>query len=385
MPLRTRSNPLFPCAAAALLLHLPTFARAADFTSQSLLADALTASSGINDNRQRAIAMYSIAQAQAESGDLAAARQTAAAIPVNPTDADAQGEAAWKTDTYAVIAGGQAKAGDFPGAQATAESITDPQAKQDAYLNIAQSLAEKGDITDARVSATHTDGIDRDRANAAIAQALATAGDIPSAKTLAADLGAPEEQSLAFAAIAQAQIKSGDIPAARLSILAAKAAAANVPQYLSSTCYCAIASAEVKANDLDGATSLEKTGAAHITEAIAIAQAEMGDLTSARATLAQVSDTYEQVCVQASIAEAQIKSGDPASALQTLDAAKFAAATLTDSLPDAAARIAAAETKAGDTATAAQWAKSQQDPFVEVTALISIARAQNSNNLASGN
>jgi uncharacterized protein HemY len=214
---------------------------------------------------------------------------------------------------------------------------------------------------------------------------MASVGDTAGAKALVAGFSdADSEQVFAFVKIAEIQFKGGDTPGARQTIELANAATANVDEYLLSACLCAIAKAQVKMGDLAAAKALGKNNTEHLIREIAIAQAEMGDLEAARVSLTQISDADEKVCVEASIAEAQVKSGDTSSAGQTLDEAKWTAAKITESKEDACGRIAAAETKAGDAATAVEWARSQQDPMVKVSALVNIARALHSPSLADG-
>jgi hypothetical protein len=367
------------CFALALLAHPCEKAFADEVTGQSILAAALAAANRIGDVGQRAQALDLIVETQAQSGDIPGAKQTADAIPLSSPDDStvADTAAGWKKDAYANIAGGQAGAGDIAGARATVASLDDPETINVADQYIAQALARKGDITNAKSCAARTSGICRARADAAIARAQAASGDITAAKETIKGLADTNEQALAYAFVAEIQAKNGDQPGARDTVGLAKAAALQVPDYLSQTAFGAVAKAAVKAGDMDGASELRKTGESYISSQIAIAQAEMGDIAAAKETDAQISDPFDHAFAQVSIAEAESRAGDAAGAIQALDSARTAASSISDSskAAEACGRIVEAWARSGNPTAAADWARSQQDPTVEVAGLIHIARA----------
>jgi hypothetical protein len=366
----------------ALLIHPCNRAVADEITSRSILASALTIANGIDDGRLKAQVLEMIAAAQAEMGDISGAKQTADAIVVTAADGSdiAEIQSNWKKEALAAIAGGQAGAGDIDGAFATVDSIDDAGTKAVAYQYIVQALARKGDITGAKASVAMTNGLCRTRANAAIAKAEATAGDITSAIDLAKSLNDATEQAQAFAFIAEAQAKCGDQTGAKQTVDLAKAAAAQVPDYLSRTVDGAVAKAEVKAGDADGTADYKKAYPSYVTREIATGLAETGDISGAKALVAQISDPQDQACTQANIALAELGAGDADGAVDALDSARRFALSIPDSSDnaDGFGCVAQAWTKVGEPSAAADWIRSHQDPIVEVTGLIDIARAMRS-------
>jgi hypothetical protein len=367
------------CSALALLAQPCSRAVADGVTSRSVLADALAAANQIDDDSLKAQTLDLIATAQAQTGDAAGAKQTADAIVVNTAgdSAGADTEAGWKRDAYAAIAGGQAGSGDIAGARATVASIDDAETRDLAYQYIAQALARKGEISGAKRFAAHASGTYQTRADVTIAVAEANAGRVDDAMAIATSMDDAYQQVQALALIAQAQAKAGDATGARHTIELAKVAAGTVYDYLASTTYGAIATALVKAGDLDGANALRKIDDQCITREIAIAQADAGDINGARATLEQISDPYGLACANSSLAVALVKAGNALGASQAFDAARSAASSVTESsdAADACGRVASVQAKFGNPNSAADWARSQQDPFVKVSALVSVARA----------
>jgi hypothetical protein len=347
-------------------------------TAQGVLADAVSAANRIDDAGVKAHVLDLIAAAQAECGDGASARQTAGSIVVNADDpGNAQAETGWKNDAYAAIVGGQAECGDIDRARAAAAQFADADVKSLAYQYIAQDLAKTGRRSEAREFAGRCGGVDRARADGAIAVADAAAGNFDDAKAEATSLGDPSEQVQALTRIAELQAKAGDVNSARQTIELAKSAAAQVPQWLARATYGAIAAAMVWAGEVDDANALRKIDENYVVRKIAVAQADMGDISAARATIAQISDAAGLACANARVAVALWKAGHAADANDALDAVRYAASQIGDSsqAADAAGIIAAAQTQVGDASSAADWGRAQQDPFVGASALIAVAKA----------
>ncbi len=141
----------------------------------------------------------------------------------------------------------------------------------------------------------------------------------------------------------------------------------------------------MKAGNQAAADDLRKIDPSFIASQIAIAQAQMGDVSTARATAGEVTDQFDQVSADSSIAEALAKSDDLPGAAQALNAAREALSTITDTTiaADACGRIAEAWTKCGGPSHAADWVHSQQDTNAEISGLISIARALSNANYSS--
>jgi hypothetical protein len=378
---------LTPAIAIALLTLASPKVFADKVTSQSLLADALANANRIDDGQVKAQTQDLIATAQAQTGDFASALQTADAMTID-VSADSQTietETGWRMDAYAAIAGARAAAGDIPSAVSAANAIDDSSAKNMAFEHIVEALAARGDINGAIGYCSQTSQIYRTRSYAAIARAQAAQGNIAAAAKTAGNLEDSSEQALTYIAVAEAQVKAGDSSAARSTLEQARAAADQVPGYLSHSVYGAIARAEVKAENQAAADDLRKIDPSYIASQIAIAQAQMGDVSTARATAGEVTDQFDQVNADSSIAEALAKSDDLPGAAQALNAAREALSTITDTTiaADACGRIAEAWTKCGGPSHAADWVHSQQDTNAEISGLISIARALSNANYSS--
>jgi hypothetical protein len=370
-------------AIALLTLASPRL-RADQVRSQNLLADALAVANRIDDGQVKAQTQDLIATAQAQTGDIASVLQTADAMRVD-VSADSQTtetESGWRLDAYAAIAGARAGLGDTPGAVAAASAIEDSSAKSMAFQHIVEALAARGDINGALNYCSRTSQIYRTRSYAAVAKAQAAAGNIAAAARTAANLDNSSEQALTFIAVAQAQIKSGDSSGARSTLEQARAATDQIPGHLSRSVYGAIARAEVKAGNQPAADDLRKIDASYIASQIAVAHAQMGDISAAWATAAEVANQFDQAWADSSIAEALAKSDDFSDAATALNAAREALSLITDTTnaADACGRIAEAWTRCGGPSHAADWVHSQQDPNAEISGLISIARALSSAN-----
>ena len=143
------------------------------------------------------------------------------------------------------------------------------------------------------------------RALGQIAEAQARRGDTAGAVATASRMKDTDGwyKVSAYEKIARAQAKTGDAVGARKSLEAAKAVAASEPN--------------------------ESNKASHL-HAVASTQAEVGEISDAKATTAQISDKYEQSHAYTGIAAEQAKAGDRAGAHQTIELAKTSAAQLTD-------------------------------------------------------
>ena len=137
-------------------------------------SDARAAARGA-DKFSRASAFAFIAGAQAKAGDIQGARAAARGVE----------SGLWRASAFATIAEAQAKAGDARGAaqslsdaRATARGVADEDDRARAYLPIAWAQAKVGDIQDALATARGmADESSRAKAFAFIAEAQAKAGD----------------------------------------------------------------------------------------------------------------------------------------------------------------------------------------------------------------
>lgn len=106
----------------------------------------------------RAVALSKVAAAQAEAGDMAGARETAAlALETAKSITVAQRRA----QALSAVASAQAKAGDIAGALETASSITDIYYRALALVEVAQAQAELGDPAARQTAALASDAAKR--------------------------------------------------------------------------------------------------------------------------------------------------------------------------------------------------------------------------------
>ena len=206
-------------------------------TADCLFTAAVRETEKIDDAPIRTEALSAIAAAQAEAGDKAGARATAAEVLQIAEKIGPRVDFFW---TFRKIAAAQAAAGDIAGALQTAEKIDSGVFRAAPLSDIAAAQAEVGDI----------------------AEALQTAGKIDDAYYNDAYYRAK-----ALSAIAAAQAEAGDKAGARATV----------------------SKALQTARKIDRASSR-----AHALSAIAAAQAEAGDKAGARATAAEVLQIAEK-------------------------------------------------------------------------------------------
>jgi len=171
-------------------------------TTKCVLVIALSEAKTIEGALQRLDALRSIAEAQANAGDIKAAFSTAKTIE----------DASWRSIALLGIAVAQANAGDIKAAFATAKTIEGAFWRSGALSGIAEAQANAGDIKAAFATAkTIEDADDRSGALSGIAVAQANAGDIKASQstiTLALNLAKTIEdaydRSYALRGIAEA-------------------------------------------------------------------------------------------------------------------------------------------------------------------------------------
>ncbi len=180
--------------------------------AETTFTAALEAALGIEDARDRASALGTIAEAQAAIGDIAAALKTARGIE----------EAGDRASTLRAVAAAQVAMGDIAAALEKARGIESARSRASALSAIAAAQAAMGDIAAALKTARGI-GEAGDRASAlrAIAAVQAAMGDKREARATLANaletargIEKAEVRALALSAIAAAQAAMGDIAAA---------------------------------------------------------------------------------------------------------------------------------------------------------------------------
>jgi len=266
---------------------------------------ALKAAGSILDVDQKSMAQRDIAGEQARANDFAGAQRTTDRIQ----------DAHYKTFAQADIGREQAKAGDIAGAQKTVAGILDPRKKDFALSDIASAQARGGDIKGAQRTADSIpdDGKYQSGAYAAIAKAQAEAGDIAGAQKTADSIQSAYHKAYAQSDIAEAQAEAGDIAGAQ------KTADSIQDASVKDIAQRGIAYAQTLAGDIAGArktagkiqNAKEKEG--WVEYFIAMAQARAGDMAGAQKTVDGIKSADRKRLAQAGVTEVQVKI-DPGSA-----------------------------------------------------------------------
>jgi len=287
------------------------------------------------DPAVKSFAQDDIAEAQANAGDFVGAQNTADSIL-----AGTYGKArALQAITGARVKAAQLqlKAGDFAGALKTADLVQDAGLKNQTLSEIATAQLKAGDIDGALKTSDLIQDVElKSKSQLVIAAAQAAAGDLRGTQeTLALVFKAaetihdPAAKSDKQCAISAVQLKSGDLSGARETLLAALKSADSIP-------------------DLDARSNQRSSIAGY--------QVTAGDIAGAQKTLDQIQFAKHKIYPYWEIAEAQIKEGDVAKAHRTLTSALKNADLIQDSgqKTSALCNIAYFQVKAGDTAGAEQ-------------------------------
>jgi len=284
---------------------------------------------GLEGESYKDSAYWSIAQAQAEAGDITGAKATVARIAEKASQAGA----------YAIIANAQIKAGDKRGALETIATVKEiafgaswayVTDRFSTYMDIAFVQARAGDIAGAKTTAARTDYFYKPLAYRYIAEEQTRAGDrsgalktIALAKESAVGLLREKDEPRVYALVAIAQARAGDKSGALKTIENAKKAVAKLGKDEENErlwAYAALVEAESLAGDKDEALRIKK-----------IIQSYVDKL-----------EDRERSSAYATIADAQAEAGNKSAALKTIALAKEAADEIdSDYFRDFAYRIIA--------------------------------------------
>ena len=318
-------------------------ARAGDETgARESLAEAIRAAKAIDNPESRRSTLAYIAEGQARAGDTAGTLRTAGQLDLPYA-------------TYALrdIAGAQARRGDITGALGTAGRIDDVQQHAMVLNSIIEVQIQTGDITGALSMVERIEDVfQRERSLNTIAEARAKNGDITGAMQTAKKINHyPHLRSIVLRKIAEAQAKAGNITEA-------------------------LRTADFIADWRPHAMALGT---------IARVQAQSGEGTGARATIARAMQSAERVGNAADrtnalvhISKAQDEAGDSRGAETTLRKATGNAGhiDLKFSRNSALWKVAEARAMRGDVAEAYKTADRIERKNVRSFALQAIAEAQ---------
>jgi RNA polymerase sigma factor (sigma-70 family) len=417
-------------------------------TGAELLGQGLQAADAVQDPGQKARALLLLAEAQTAAGQSKAALETLrkafAAAGTMPVDDYGQVNSRWQV--LAGVAGAQAEAGDVDAARKTVEAIRKPAGNIEAlqpalshgsaYLAIAVAQAKAGKYQ----TATETVGLIDDklgwlrgRAQVDIVAVQARASDWKAARATVASLPQDPNKVRALAALAPAQAKAGKQDEARksldealgivndflmdrqgqeqraetLSVLAraqaemedVKAAlvtAETIPDVTEKDTFGKVISfpfrertlveLKARAGDFAGATKIAEKidGEYHdgyqrgyAFQVIARAQAEAKDVKAALATAGRIEHDITKVAAYTDVARTQARAGDEAGAAKTFaEALKFATEVPEEKWPfgrpQLLRELAAAQAEAGAAAAAREWIATQ-GPYLRTWALVGLA------------
>jgi hypothetical protein len=306
-------------------------------------------SNGSHDLSYRGAAYQAIAIAQVRAGNVSDAKKTAALLDDDP----------WHTLVLCAIAGAQAQAGDVPAARRTIEEaktridkIDDYRAE--AYDALARAQLKTGDLMAAKDSAKLAYHASEPPVMSEVAAAQAGAGHVADALATAAELGSGYDATCAFCAIAVAQAETGH-PADALQTLRNHKAILDTLQHrrVWLVTYRAVISAQVKAGDFAGAK--ETAERAHdrnpwlmlreqLYLVVVAAQLKAGDVAAAKITAEQIAAGEYKAAAYCEVVAAQAKTGNIEQAKATAERIGYA----NDWSAEASRLIAAAQIKAGD-------------------------------------
>jgi RNA polymerase sigma factor (sigma-70 family) len=315
--------------------------------AKTILTRALSLSKGVIYPYPRAMAQSSIAKALARNGDITAALATARAIGQPEPEEDNPGPF-----------------GNLFGARNRARRLADQRILADAaqteiapaLIEIASEQAKGGDRPKSKATfreafeliVNSRDGVIKTQSLRILVEALSAVGEIQAAKEAIKAIQADNaSKALALVALARAQAKAGDRSAARDRLREARAEAAGVGQLPNLI------------NDDPGRRKDEAF------QAIGDAQAELGEIEDAMATVASHGTESWKGAIAAQIAPAQARSGDFAAAVKTAEAIRD-----DGQKAEAFLRIAHVQAERGKQSDAVAWAAKLSSPQAKALALL---------------
>lgn len=334
------------------------------------LSKALVTVNLIESDKERAWALHEIARAQAASGDTAGAMQTVALI----------GDDARRASALQAVAITLAETGDFFSAFGTVAHIADKAKRTEALGGIAVQQAKSGNVAGAQATVSTMAESGRDETLQEIAIALAKQGNTQEALPIAMQVRNPYLKAEALVEVAKAEARAGNCNAATTTLeTAVRILQEQTPNYIRSLLLYEVSKVQADLRNIPAAVqTAQKINELRFRKLawrhIAVAQAELGDISTALETLSSLElEPEERQISLASIAVAQARGGDTAGALETL-------AGLDESLWRARAlkRIGLAQLEAGNVEGALEIAGSTNDPSARMVLMEEIARVKGS-------
>lgn len=357
---------------------------------------ALKAADGVPTNEEesgqaKCVLLMMAAEAQAEAGEIQAARETARRIKPDDFVQSVQ-VTGTRGAAERAVAAALAKAGKFDEAIKTAGAIRDRWQKGYALGDVAADQAEKGDWTAARKTAESIEyGDARVKALAALARLRAKAGAKSEADELFAAAirmvagfdngeGAVGDRAFALTGVVHEQAESGDLKAALKT-------AESIPEFVGFP-FKEVVLVDIRARggDVDGALKAARTlpdglRAAEGLKIVAEAQARAKDFGPALRTVDRIRDDFTKAAALVVVAREQVRAGDRKEGAGTFDKALKAAAGLTEgkyrfdehSRQFLLRTLAAAQAEVGEEDAARAWIAKELSGYVRTFALVGLA------------
>lgn len=188
----------------------------------------------------------------------------------------------------------QSRLGDFAGARASIDAITDPTDRKSALTHVLTNMAARGTADETLALAeSYGGGWLTGHALYAIAAGLINSGDVDAARSTALTIRQDDRRAKALEYIVGTQIASGDLAGARTTIQNERKDGIRSPMLLT------LAGAHLSASDFESAFKLlgEITDKTHQTELLigfANALAQAGDFSSAVAMAFRITNKQDQ-------------------------------------------------------------------------------------------
>ena len=208
-----------PGDAATAYLEIATFEIADKSRASQTLRNAEASITCIADPLERRNAWIEIGEIETRLGNVGAARKALAQAEV------AAAEVSWhRTYGYALIAVGLAKAGDFEGAKAVAQSINNDEDARYALLGIISAMSRAGKVDEAKAMAAQlSPALVSAQGYVEIAINQAKSGNVATAESTLSGIQDIAVRSRGLIELAEVQIKAGDLDGARQSVDTASA------------------------------------------------------------------------------------------------------------------------------------------------------------------
>jgi hypothetical protein len=351
--------------------------------ARNAVAQAVAASSDVQDSFHRAQSLAEIAEIQAGIGETAAAPPLLQLAAESIGNIDSDPLASWARHDIALA---WLKVGEPGRAEAMADGVADPRLRDSVLAAVADSRRAEHNLSRALAAARRMqDSARQGQVLRSLVIAQVGAGDMDGALATARSIVHPVLSAIALSDVVSAFARAGNLGEARMF------AARIRDDRVRSEALAEIVSAQADAGDFDGALA----GAKRLEDKFAQAEA-LGSVAAARMRLGSAGagrEIFAQAVALASgargspgrkcfalieIARAEISAGEKAAARQTLQKASAALADVKGNSDRLAAiqQIAPLQARIGDHAAAMATAWRAEDPSIRPLLMRDVAASQ---------